>query len=389
MAKITMSFGMSFRPYQGRYMRVLNQALSLVEAGHEITLLAWDRECKGPEEANENGIHVVRFQIPAPVGSGPRNSLNILKFNRAVSRYLDTHPCDVVHCYNLDTIWTSLAAAKRIGAATVLDLCEPNYFAMWEGLSALLLKPINWVERYLSRKYDLLCVHNDYQVSKFQAYGHENLVKVGSYPPAKFTSSESRSFDGETVVIGRVGSVYEDNGIEELLAAFQVLLARRREGQHSFNFELLLAGRVFESYEASFRSLCERYPEALEVLGAFDSQMIPELYARIDIATMLYRRTNWFRPITPTKLFDAMSCGVPIVATDMGEVREILEDSGAGIVVDETNPDELADAFIQLAADPERRQKMTENGLRAAEQKYTWDVYKELFVRKYAEIVAL
>ncbi len=386
--KVIMSFGMSFRPHQGRYMRVYNQATALARSGYEVTLLAWDRECEGPEEDVIEGIRVVRLPVAAPVGSGPANILNILKFNRLVNRYIREHRPDVVHCYNLDTIWTCLAAGRAVGAATVLDLCEPNYFAMWEGARAILLKPINWLERWLSSRYDLLCVHNKYQVEKFERYGHRNLVQIGSYPPAKFEPSATRTFDADSLVIGRVGSIYEDNGIEELLAAFKILKQRREQGITHLDFRLHLAGRVFDSYAETFRSLTQEFGDELSCTGAFPSEAIPEIYGQIDIATVIYRRTKWFRPITPTKLFDALSCGVPIIGTDMGEVREILEGNQAGVIVDETDAEAVADMILELASQPEWRKQMVENGYKASRREYSWGNYEDIFLRKYAELTA-
>ncbi|MEM7673123.1 MAG: glycosyltransferase family 4 protein [Verrucomicrobiota bacterium] len=385
--RVVMSFGMSFRPFQGRYMRVINQAKSLVEAGFDVTILAWDRECDGPEQETLDGVKIVRFQIKAPVGSGPKNIFKMLKFNWAVRKYLKQDKPDIVHCYNLDTIITSLVTARSLGAKAVLDLCEPNYYAMWEGKRSIFLDAINFVEAQFSKRYDFLCVHNEYQVRKFESHGLNNVLKAGSYPTLVFEASGTREFTKDTMIIGRVGSVYEDNGIEELLAAYRIILDKVESGEIAQKFKLLLAGRVFESYQETYDKLCEPFGDTIERIGAFPMTEIPALYGRIDIGTVLYRRTNWFAPITPTKLFDAMSCGVPLVATDMGEVKEILNESESGAIVDETNALELAEVIIALAADPDRRRSYAENASTASRAKYTWEVYKTDFINKYTELL--
>ncbi len=111
--KVVMLFSMSFQPYQGRYLRVYNEAKTLADSGYDVTLLAWDREGDSPEEELRNGIQIKRFHIPAGVGVGPhRNAFNVWKFNRAAFRYLMKHPFDIVHCHNLDAIVMSLVAAR-------------------------------------------------------------------------------------------------------------------------------------------------------------------------------------------------------------------------------------------------------------------------------------
>jgi glycosyltransferase involved in cell wall biosynthesis len=66
----------------------------------------------------------------------------------------------------------------------------------------------------------------------------------------------------------------------------------------------------------------------------------------------------------PVALMEAYAIGLPVVATRVGGVPEVVEDGGSGVLVDPEDPDALADAVLALAADESGRRKL---GARASE----------------------
>jgi glycosyltransferase involved in cell wall biosynthesis len=388
--KVVAVFGMSFHPSQGRYLRVHNQLRALAAAGYDVLLLCWDREGREPEEEARDGFRIRRIRIPAGVGQGPRrNWRGVLRFNRAVYRTLMTEPVDVVHCFNLDAILAAFVAAKRRGSKAVLDLCEPEYYGLWKARYRWLLLLINAVERQLARRFDQVFVHNRFQVRKFQGYGIERLAQVGSYPNRRMIPKTLAPSGADRFVIGRLGTIYADNGIEEILEAYRLLLERERGRGGPRRYHLYLAGRVFDGYAPTFRRLIEPLGDQVTVEGSFDAFDMGRLYAKLDLSLVLARRTRWFRNITPTKLFDSMACGVPVVASDIGEVKEILEEAGWGLTVDERSPSSICEAIEAISLTPGVRERMARAATRLAHDKYTWEVYEPLFMGSYARLAPL
>jgi glycosyltransferase involved in cell wall biosynthesis len=388
--RVVAVFGMSFHPSQGRYLRVHNQLRVLAAAGYDVLLLCWDREGRLPEEETRDGFRIRRIRIPAGVGRGPlRNGGAVLRFNRAVYRALMKEPVDIVHCYNLDAVLAAYLAATRRGARAVLDLCEPEYYGLWKARYRPLLPVINAVERHLARRFDQVVVHNVFQVRKFRRYGVSRLAQVGSYPNRSMipAAPPSRSAEGR-FVIGRLGTIYEDNGIEEILEAYRLLLERERARGGAGRYHLYLAGRVFDGYAETFRRLIEPFRDQVTVEGSFDAFDMARLYGRLDLSLVLARRTRWFRNITPTKLFDSMACAVPVVGSDIGEVKEILAESRAGLVVDERDPSSICQAIETIALTPGLRDAMARSAARAAHDRYTWEVGEPVFLEAYERLAA-
>ncbi|HEU4864490.1 MAG TPA: glycosyltransferase, partial [Candidatus Limnocylindria bacterium] len=86
------------------------------------------------------------------------------------------------------------------------------------------------------------------------------------------------------------------------------------------------------------------------------------------------------------KLFQYMAAGLPVVASDFPQVREVVVGAGCGVVVDTRRPAEIARGINALLADPESARAMGERGRRAVEERFNWatsarallDVYRRL-----------
>jgi glycosyltransferase involved in cell wall biosynthesis len=381
--RVVMLYSRSFEPYEGWYRRVYNEARALVETGCDVTLLAWDRNGSCPEEEVIDGIRIVRFRIPAGVAQGPRNALNHARFQRAVYEYLRRADFDVVHCFNVDTMPCGLLAARRLRKRAVLDLCEPDYYrGFWPKRYEWLLQLVNRVEKGMAGRFDHLFVHNTYQVEKFRSAGISRITQVGSYPNRSLLPDDLEPSRSDVVVVGRFGTAYANNGFEELVAGFGRLLARRPAGRDAPSYRLRLAGNVFDNYRATFDALVGSLGDDVEVTGTFDVADLPRLYREIDISIFLYE-TEGFGNVTPTKLFESMACGVPVVANAIGDVAEILAEGPCGVIVDERDPESICNGIEKLAADRELRRGMAANAVRLAREKYTWEAARPAFLAAY------
>jgi glycogen(starch) synthase len=72
-------------------------------------------------------------------------------------------------------------------------------------------------------------------------------------------------------------------------------------------------------------------------------------------------------------LIEAMAAGVPVVATDVPGIRDVVEHEHTGLLVDPDAGVELAYAIMRVIGDPALRQRLVENGLRAAQERFSWD----------------
>ena len=84
---------------------------------------------------------------------------------------------------------------------------------------------------------------------------------------------------------------------------------------------------------------------------------------------------------------EAMSCCMPVVVTSAGALKEVVGDSGAGILVPPRDPAALRDAILKLVNDRDLRHRMGEKGGIRAEQAFDWPVAAEKTLNVYKEVI--
>jgi glycosyltransferase involved in cell wall biosynthesis len=86
-------------------------------------------------------------------------------------------------------------------------------------------------------------------------------------------------------------------------------------------------------------------------------------------------------------LLEAMAAGLPCVGTQTGGIPELINGSGAGLLVPKLDPGALAAAVITLAKEPERRRNMAQNGRQFVEERYSIDQVYHQYESLYEYLV--
>jgi glycosyltransferase involved in cell wall biosynthesis len=92
----------------------------------------------------------------------------------------------------------------------------------------------------------------------------------------------------------------------------------------------------------------------MRFLGPINHNKLPSLFNAADVFLM----PTLLSEVLPYAALEAMACGLPIIATDIGGTRELVD--GAGFLVPPKNVDQLAHAMEDLARDPEQRHQLSE-----------------------------
>jgi glycosyltransferase involved in cell wall biosynthesis len=90
----------------------------------------------------------------------------------------------------------------------------------------------------------------------------------------------------------------------------------------------------------------------------------------------------------PLSIWESMAAGVPIVSTDVGGVREILEKEDCGIIYPRRNVDAGVEAILLLLNDNEKLKKMGERGAYAIQSKYNSKSFADFFNNLYSSLAA-
>ena len=181
------------------------------------------------------------------------------------------------------------------------------------------------------------------------------------------------------LVVGAVGNRNPTKGHEHLARALAKL---RRAHPEVVGRVLGAPSPAHADYEASVRREAAELglgPDALDIRDA--GRRVPQIVPAFDVfALASVRRSEGM----PTVILEAMACGIPVVATDVGAVRELVVDGETALVVEPEDPTALAAALARLAADPQLRERLGENGRRRFQERFGLEALADLHAQAYA-----
>ncbi|MEM3556241.1 MAG: glycosyltransferase family 4 protein [Candidatus Micrarchaeia archaeon] len=111
--------------------------------------------------------------------------------------------------------------------------------------------------------------------------------------------------------------------------------------------------------------------------GTVPHEKLPKLLASADVLLAPFSNLEGVRYQSNMKIFEYMASGVPIVATDVGDIKMILKNGNAGFVVPPDNSEAIAEKIIYIYKNPEKSKKVASLARKLAYEKYDWKVLAE------------
>lgn len=182
-------------------------------------------------------------------------------------------------------------------------------------------------------------------------------------------------------VAAYVGTHGMAHGLDTLLDAAELLSARD-------DIVILTAGdgaerrRLME--ECSRRKL-----QNVKMLGQLPKSEMPRLWSITDVSLVILKRLDLFLTVIPSKLFESMAMGKPIILGVRGESADLVERSGAGLLIEPENAEELAAGIARLADDQALGVQLRDSGRSFVAEHYDRKKLAEQFVELFYGILGL
>ncbi len=342
--------------------RVLNEATSLVDHGHRVTVLGWDREDQFSAAERVDGVEILRVRNTPWMRLLPWDLLRLRPWWRlAYRRALAVHEeagIDAVHCHDLDTLPSGVLLKKKLGVPLVYDAHEiwPEMIA--KDLPAFISRHFSRLEKRLMRHVDRLIIaetlYGDYFES-IDAPRTDTVLNTKSLLTTEYHPPQNEFF-----TLLYIGTLSHSRFLPQLVDVC---------GQLD-DVKLIIGGigKLYESVEAR----CRLY-ENVEFVGAVPSDSVLPLTLRSDaVCCMIDPDTLNNRIAAATKQFEAMVCGRPVICTKGTRSGEITSEEESGLVTDYTE-EGLRRAIERLRDSPELREELGRNALGAAIRTYNWE----------------
>jgi len=171
--------------------------------------------------------------------------------------------------------------------------------------------------------------------------------------------------------------------------SLDVLVRAARYMDEGHVLALMGSGPALTSLEALARA--EGVTDRVRMLPAAPYEELLQWTASADLGLIAYRGDYSLnvRYCLPNKLFEYLMAGVPVLATELNAVADILRRYDAGVVVSSTEPEALGKAISATLADEPGRMRMRRNALTASQGELRWDVERTHLVDLYLAVAGL
>ena len=352
--------------YFGAEVVAANLSVELRKLGHEVVLGVFHNAHNPHLEIAEKArqYNLALEVIPC---QGKMDLRAVLAVKRCISK----HRIALIHTHGYKSDLYGIAAA-RAARVPVVATCH------------------NWTEANLPlRLYsiiDRVILHKARHIAAVSEQVREQLVQF-AIPRARITVipngiatepfKDARpalrdEFNlGARTVIGAVGRLSPEKGHKFLLQAAQQLKAKFAE------IAVLFVGTGPE--QGLLESLTRELGLTDRVFFAGYRDTMPDVYASIDILAMPSLKEGF-----PLVLLEAMAAALPVVATNVGDVRKIVVPGESGLLVEPRNPEALCDALGRLIADGGLRRRLAVSAHRHVAEHFSAASMAQKYLDVYA-----
>ncbi|MCZ2099242.1 MAG: glycosyltransferase family 4 protein, partial [Anaerolineae bacterium] len=354
--------------------RLHEHAVRWVRAGHEVTVITCapnfpegklfaGYENRWRQVETIDGIRVVRVKTYITANEGfVRRTLDYMSFmvTGFVAGLFETRPDVVVSTspqffcalgtwalsavrrlpwvFELRDLWpASIVAVGAMERSPVIRMLEKLELFMYRRADAIVSVTESFREDLVSRGIDRAKIHVVI-----------NGVDLDRYAPRPRDQALARQFGLEgKFVLGYMGTHGMAHALDRVLDAAELL--RDRE-----DIAFFFAGSGAERARVEQR-VAELRLDNVKMIPRQPKEAMPALWSLCDLALIPLRNTPVFATVIPSKLFEAMGMGVPVLMSlPEGEATAIVKRTGCGVCVPPEDPRAMADAVLTLAADAER-----------------------------------
>ncbi|MCH8285447.1 glycosyltransferase family 4 protein [candidate division KSB1 bacterium] len=184
--------------------------------------------------------------------------------------------------------------------------------------------------------------------------------------------------------IGFVGRLIPEKGVEDFLSAASVLLPDHPEIRYIVFGEEIYDNVFKGSYTNTVKNIIKT--KGLEDCMKLQGFVFPptKIFSTIDLFLMPSQRIGESCPMV---ILEAMAAGVPVIATEVGGIPEIVEHGVTGYLIPPKDPQAIADAVEHVINNPEEVKKIVENARRTVKERFDFRENARQFVKIYQELL--
>ena len=346
---------------------------SLARAGYKVTLIGQ----KPSIEANRDGVKVCI--IPEVRNRGERFTRALWYVYQAALH----EDAEIYHFHDPELMLVGALLRMR-GRRVIYDVHEDvgRDVGNKGWIPGLLRGPVSIVYRALETAFTLSF---DRVIAVTPAIARNFPAKktrlVRNFPRTdEFNVTTNLPYEDRDPIAVYTGGLHEERGLREMRQAVEL-------AAKEVPIKLVVAGWVNPGEKDGF--LRGGDSERFEFKGMLNRAGVAELLGRAKVGMLLFYPLPNHVNALPTKLFEYMAAGLPMVISDFPSWRELLGRDECALFVDPLSPAAVADALLWILRHPAQAAQMGENGRRAVAGNFNWERESASLLATYGELQPL
>lgn len=352
---------------------VYNLSKKLLERGHRVTVLTRGTSARSFKEVVE-GIDVFKVSFfplyPFHLSIHGLFMNSLFKSLEPSFDLVHVHsplpPLIKTHLPIITTVHTSMRTDSKYHE--VFD-----FYSLLEKLQSMYIYPP--IESKLFNISNSITTVSYSVVDELKDYGleSEKITVLGNGVNERIFAPIRKTGDGQKYVL-YTGILRARKGLFDLVKCAKLV----SEVKPEVRFVVCGKGPFLRKLEKEVRE--QRMQKQIELLGFVKREELIKLYqnATLHVVPSHYEGL-------PTVLLEAMSCGLPVVATDVCGNKEVISSGVNGFLVPPKSPKVMADVILWLLENDHVRERVGKAARKTIEERYTWDRITENVLASYSQ----
>ena len=371
--------------------RVWRNAVTLIEAGFDVTIVDVEPDKTRRAEETISGVHLKHVIMPSWFMATRFKPLFLVKLVLVISRCLLKllgTSADIYHANVERSFLACFIAARLRRKPFILDNPELTFtypsIMRWRRLRAFSL----WLVRCIARYSSGYMTGSPLYAQEFQRiYAVPDVTVVRHVPPYRAISQSNRLREylglGHEVRIALYqGNIQSDRGLDRLVRAVPFLEP---------NIVVVMMGRGVHETPAQLEALIANLDiaEHVKMIPPVPQTELLEWTASADIGLTVLPPDHslsiqW---CLPNKLFEYLMAGLPVLSTSLDAIVGVIKTYDVGSVVPSLEPEHIGRAINTMLADSIALNRMHQNALQVAKDELRWDKESQKLIQLYNKIL--
>jgi L-malate glycosyltransferase len=349
---------------------------SLTESSFKVALFSFGKNKEKYLDVTLNKIPVFSLDLPNTLQQKNELSISKLRYLNAVKfikKIISDFSPDIVHAHY----------ASSYGFLGALSNFQPYVISVW-GSDVLSFPYNSFIHRKILKfslnHSSIVLATSEFLANQTKKFTQKEIhVTPFGVDVHKFNSIKiKRPFNGKDIVVGTIKSLEKTYGIDKLIEAFSIVKKRHQE----LPLKLFIVGSGSE--ENNLKELAKKMIDKNDCVftGYINYDIIQDYHNMIDISVFLSNQESF-----GVSVLESMACCKPVIVSNTGGLREIVDNDQNGYFVSPNNPEEAANAIEQLIINPGLRIKLGTNGREKVKAFYNWNKSVDLMIKTYQHIL--